>query len=236
MRTKPCSSRPNLRSTLRSRIWIGDQHCGRNTSFKLLHRHPRCKPHFFGYLFAILFWQLSTGVVAYALQQTFSQQVYVPKRIGTDEATAINSPTRKKLPSEPGNETDLARLESARTIGMVVRSHQKLKQILKKSHWDRHVKFAIIAQETKYHQSLKYRPNEFFRRRIPYIELENRFQTNDPTRPRKLQSLAKHSHQSQSPKFDWGWKKRYEDAINIVQENYHDRKASAQPVKVPPRP
>ena len=62
-----------------------------------------------------------------------------------------------------------ATIKHAQTIGMVERTHAKLKKILKISvnadrpQWDRYVDIAIMAHNTTYHDSLKCSPTDFSR-------------------------------------------------------------------------
>ena len=67
-----------------------------------------------------------------------------------------------------------ATIKHAETIGMVERSHAKLKKILKinvnadRPQWDRYVDIAIMAYNTTYHDSLKCSPTEIFRGKVLY--------------------------------------------------------------------
>ena len=76
-----------------------------------------------------------------------------------------------------GIKIDHATVKHAQTIGMVERSHQELKQILKinvsadSPQWDRYVNFAVMAHNTTYHQSLKCTPSEVFHGRILKLDL-----------------------------------------------------------------
>ena len=69
-------------------------------------------------------------------------------------------------------------VEDAQTIGMIEKSHQKLKQILKinvsadRPQWDRYVNIAVMAHNTAYHQTLKCTPTEICHGRVPYNALD----------------------------------------------------------------
>ena len=80
-----------------------------------------------------------------------------------------------------GIQIEHATVKHAQTIGMVERSHQKLKQILKinvaadSPQWDKYVNLAVMAHNTTYHQSLKCTPSEVFHGRVPLNALDLKF-------------------------------------------------------------
>ena len=69
-----------------------------------------------------------------------------------------------ELMKTAGIQIEHATVKHAQTIGMVERSHQKLKQILKinvaadSPQWDKYVNLAVMAHNTTYHQLLKCTP------------------------------------------------------------------------------
>ena len=72
-------------------------------------------------------------------------------------------------------------LKHAQTIGMVERSHAKIKNILKihvnidRPQCDRYVDIATMTHNTTYHASLKCSPTEIVRGRTPYNALDLKY-------------------------------------------------------------
>ena len=96
------------------------------------------------YLFAVPLKRPDTRSVVRGLLSIFTKQAYVPKHKLTDKGTAFTA----ELLTEIGKTADIhishATLKHAQTIGMVDRTHAKLKKILKSSvnadrpQWDRY--------------------------------------------------------------------------------------------------
>ena len=127
-----------------------------------------------------------------------------------------------------------ATIKHAQTIGMIERSHQRLKQILKvnvsvdRPQWDRYVNLAVMAHNTTYHQTLKGSPTEVFHGRVPYNALDLKF-SNPLNLPRNAVD-TKTLVDNLNAKFK-------ETHTNIVRafhkyKAYYDRKAQASPLKV----
>ena len=111
----------------------------------------------------------------------FTQHAYVPKTIITEKGTAFTSNIMIEIMKTAGIKIEHPTVKHAQTIGMVERSHQRLKEILKVnvsadfSQWDRYVNLEVMADNTTYHQSLKCTPSEVFHGRIPFNELDIKF-------------------------------------------------------------
>ena len=127
-----------------------------------------------------------------------------------------------------------ATIKHAQSIGMVERSHQRLKQILKinvsadRPRCDRYVNLAVVAHNTTYHQSLKCSPTEVFHGRVPYNALDLKF-SNPLNLPRNTVD-TKTLVDNLNTKFK-------ETHANIIKafhkyKAYYDRKAQASPLKV----
>ena len=73
------------------------------------------------------------------------------------------------------------KIKHTQTLGMIERSHAKLKIILEinvsldKFQWDRFVDLLFMAHNTTYHTSITCSPTEIFHGRIPYIALYIQF-------------------------------------------------------------
>ena len=133
------------------------------------------------YLFAILIRKPDTKSVVDALLDIFSKHAYVPKHIITDKGSAFTSQVITELMNKAEIRVSHATIKHAQTIGMIERSHQRLKQILKtnvsvdRPQWDRYINLAVMAHNTTYHQTLKCSPTEVFYGRIPYNALDLKF-------------------------------------------------------------
>ena len=83
--------------------------------------------------------------------------------------------------NKAGIRVSLATIKHAQTFGMIERSHQRLKQILKmnvsadRPLWDRYVNLAVMAHNTTYHHTLKCSSTEVFHGRVPYNALDRKF-------------------------------------------------------------
>ena len=83
------------------------------------------------YLFAVPLRTVDSQAIIKALTGIFTQHAYVPKRILTDKGSVFTSETFKDLTKSAGIIINHATLQHARTIGMIERSHKRLKEILK---------------------------------------------------------------------------------------------------------
>ena len=89
-----------------------------------------------------------------------------PKHILTDKGTAFTAELLSEIAKAADIHISHATIKHAQTIGMVERTHAKLKKILKISvnadrpQWDHYVDIAIMAHNTTYHDSLKCSPTE----------------------------------------------------------------------------
>ena len=127
-----------------------------------------------------------------------------------------------------------ATVKHAQTKGMVERSHQRLKQILKinvsadSPQWVKYVNLAVMAHNTTYHQSLKCTPSEVFYGRIPFNAQDLKF-----SNPLKCETT-----ETEIAKLVNQVNEKYTQANdNILQayhkhKKYYHRKAQAIPLKV----
>ena len=189
--------------------------------------------YFSRYLFAIPIRRPDTKSVVDALIDIFSKHAYVPQHIITDKGSAFTSQVIEELMSQAGIQVSHATIKHAQTIGMIERSHQKLKQILKinvsadRPQWDRYVNLAVMAHNTTYHQTLKCTPTEIFHGRVPYNVLDLKFSNplSGSRNATDVQSLI----DNPNSKFK-------ETHANIIKafhkyKAYYDRKAQASPLK-----
>ena len=113
--------------------------------------------------------------------QIFTQHSYVPKTILTEKGTTFTSQLLNSLMESAGIKIEHASVKHAQTIGMVERSHQKLKQILKinisadSPQWHKYVNMAVMAHNTTYHQAIRCTPTEIFHGRVPFNALDVKF-------------------------------------------------------------
>ena len=127
-------------------------------------------------------------------------------------------------------------IKHAQTIGMVERSHSKLKKILKihlknadKPQWDRNVDIAIMAHITTYQTSLKCSPTEIFLGRTPYNALGQKYSNPQKRVDIKVGDVNKILD---------NMNEIYRDNPDNIVAAYHkykafyDRKAKAQPLEV----
>ena len=127
-----------------------------------------------------------------------------------------------------------ATIKHAQSIGMIERSHQRLKQILKinvsvdRPQWDRYVNLAVMAHNTTYHQTLKCSPTEVFHGRVPNNALDLKF--SNPLNPPRNAVDAETLVDNLNAKF----KETHTNIIRAFQtyKAYYDRKAQASPLKV----
>ena len=190
--------------------------------------------NFSRYLFAIPIRKPDTKSVVNALMQIFTRHAYIPKTIVTDKGSAFTSSIMTELMRFAGIQIEHATVKYAQTIGMVERSLQRLKQILKinvaadSPQWDKYVNLAIMAHNTTYHQALKCTPSEMFHGRVPFNALELKF--SNPLQCRTQETdLTKLVDQVNE--------KQNQVNNNIIQayhkyKRYYDRKAQASPLKV----
>ena len=190
--------------------------------------------YFSRYLFAIPIRKPDTKSVVDALLDIFTKHAYVPKHIITDKGSAFTSQVITELKNKAGIKVSHATIKHAQSIGMIERSHQRLKQILKtnvsvdRPQWDRYVNLAVMGDNTTYHQTLKCSPTEVFHGRIPYNALDLKF-SNPLNLPRNAVD-TKTLVDNLNAKFK-------ETHTNIVRafhkyKAYYDRKAQASPLKV----
>ena len=158
----------------------------------------------------------------------------MPKHIITDKGSAFTSQVITELMEKAGMKVSHATIKHAQTIGMIERSHQRLKQILKinvsadRPQWDRYVNLSVMAHNTTYHQTLKCSPTEVSHGRVPYNALDLKF--GNPLSPPRNATDTQSLVDNLNTKFK-------ETHTNIIRafhkyKAYYDRKAQASPLKV----
>ena len=187
------------------------------------------------YLFAVPLRKPDTPSVVNALLSVFAKHAYVPTHILTDKGSVFTAELFQQLTKAIGFEISHATVKHAQTIGMVERSHAKLKKTLKihvnvdRPQWDRYVDIAIMAHNTTYHTSLKCSPTEIVHGRTP-----------------KNASDLKYSNPERRVDTKFGDVNQILNRMNEIYRNntdnivaayhkykaYYDRKAKAQPLKV----
>ena len=190
--------------------------------------------YFSRYLFVIPIRKPDTKSMVDALLDIFTKHAYVPKHIITDKGSAFTSQVITEMMDKAGIKVSHATIKHAQTIGMIERSHQRLKQILKinvsadRPQWDRFVNLAVTAHSTTYHQTLKCSPTEVFHGRVPYNALDLKF--GNPLSPPRNATDTQSLVDNLNAKFK-------ETHTNIIRafhkyKAYYDRKTQASPLKV----
>ena len=101
------------------------------------------RDYFSRYLFAIPVRKPDTKSVVNALIDIFTKHAYLPKNIITDKGSASTSQVIEEIMKTNGIKVSHATVKHAQTIGIIERSHQRLKQNLKinvsadRPQWDR---------------------------------------------------------------------------------------------------
>ena len=173
------------------------------------------------YLFAVPLRKPNTPSVVNALLSVFAKHAYVPTHILTDKGSVFTAELFQQLTKAIGIEISHATAKHEQTIGMVERSHAKLKKILKihvngdRPQWDRYVDIAIMAHNTTYHTSLKCSPTETFNGRTPYNAL-----------------YLKYSNPERRVDTKFGDVNEILDRMNEIYRDNTDNIVAAQPLKV----
>ena len=132
------------------------------------------------YLFAVPLRKPDTISVVTALLSVFAKHAYVPMHILTDKGSVSTANCSNKLLKPPTFKSPM-QLKHAQTIGMVEKSHAKIKKILKihvnidRQQCDRYVDIATMTHNTTYHASLKCSPTEIVHGRTPYNALDLKY-------------------------------------------------------------
>ena len=187
------------------------------------------------YLFAVPLKRPDTHSVVRGLLSIFTKHAYVPKHILTDKGTAFTAELFSGIAKTADIHISHATIKHAKTIGMVERTHAKLKKILKSSvnadrpQWDRYVDIAIMAHNTTYHDSLKCSPTEIFHGRIPYNPLDLQFRNANKPAETKCKDVNEILD-----KMNFIFRDNLDNIISAYHKykKYYDRKARAQPLKV----
>ena len=187
------------------------------------------------YLFAVPLKRPDTHSVVRGLLSIFTKHAYVPKHILTDKGTAFTAELLSEIAKAADIHISHATIKHAQTIGMVERTHAKLKKILKISvnadrpQWDRYVDIAIMAHNTTYHDSLKCSPTEIFHGRTPYNPLDLQFRNANKPAETKCKDVNEILD-----KMNFIFRDNLDNIISAYHKYkmYYDRKARAQPLKV----
>ena len=187
------------------------------------------------YLFAVPLKRPDTHSVVRGLLSIFTKHAYVPKHILTDKGTAFTAELLSEIAKAADIHISHATIKHAQTIGMVERTHAKLKKVLKISvnadrpQWDRYVDIAIMAHNTTYHDSLKCSPTEIFHGRTPYNPLDLQFRNANKPAETKCKDVNEILD-----KMNFIFRDNLDNIISAYHKykTYYDRKARAQPLKV----
>ena len=187
------------------------------------------------YLFAVPLKRPDTHSVVRGLLSIFTKHAYVPKHILTDKGTAFTAELLSEIAKAADIHISHATIKHAQTIGMVERTHAKLKKILKISvnadrpQWDRYVDIGIMAHNTTYHDSLKCSPTEIFHGRTPYNSLDLQFRNANKPAETKCKDVNEILD-----KMNFIFRDNLDNIISAYHKykTYYDRKARAQPLKV----
>ena len=186
------------------------------------------------YLFAVPLKRPDTHSVVRGLLSIFTKHAYVPKHILTDKGTAFTAELLSEIAKAADIHISHATIKHAQTIGMVERTHAKLKKILKISvnadrpQWDRYVDIAIMAHNTTYHDSLKCSPTEIFHGRTPYNPLDLQFRNANKPAETKCKDVNEILD-----KMNFIFRDNLDNIISAYHKYkmYYDRKARAQVLK-----
>ena len=113
--------------------------------------------------------------------QIFTEHEYEANLLSRDKGANFTSQLFLDLVQASGIKMDLAIRTHAQTIGMIERTHQKLKPILEinviagTTQWDRYINIVVVAQKPTYHQFIKCTPTESFHGRVPRNALDLEF-------------------------------------------------------------
>ena len=186
------------------------------------------------YLFAVPLKRPDTHSVVRGLLSIFTKHA-LSKHILTDKGTTFTAELLSEIAKTAGIHISHATIKHAQTIGMVERTHAKLKKILEISvnadrpQWDRYVDIAIMAHNTTYHDTLRRSPTEIFHGRTPYNSLDLQFlNANKPaeTKCKDVNEIL--------DKMNFIFRDNLDNIISACHKYkmYYDRKARAQPLKV----
>ena len=186
-------------------------------------------------MFAVPLKQPDLHSVVRGLLSIFTKNAYVPKHILTDKGTAFTAELLTEIAKAADIHISHATIKHAQTIGMVERTHAKLKKNPKISvnadrpQWDCYVDIAIMAHNTTYLDSLKCSPTEIFHGRIPYNPLDQQFRNANKPAETKCKDVYENLN-----KMNFIFRDNLDYFISAYHKYkmYYDRKARAQPLKM----
>ena len=170
--------------------------------------------------------------VVQALMQLFTQHAHLPGTKITNKGSGFTSQVVTETMNESRIHIEDATIKHAHAIGLIERTRQKLKQILKidvadeTPQWNKYVNISVMSHNTTYHQSLKCSPTEVFHGRVPYNALNPKF-----TNPLQARNAP-----VEIQKFLDSINEKYKQTQNNILEAFHDykkdydRKAHATPL------
>ena len=132
------------------------------------------------YLFAVPLTNGSADTVARELVKIFFQHSYLPKTLLSDLGTTFTSSLMAELAGLLEVKLKHATLKHPQSIGVVERSHDPLKRILKLNtseqwnDWHKYVPLATFIHNTSYHSSINCCPTTLFHGREPVKPLDLR--------------------------------------------------------------
>ena len=165
----------------------------------------------------------------------FTKHAYVPKHNLTDKGTAFTAELLTEIAKAADIHISHATIKHTQTIGMVERTHAKLKKILEISinadrpQWESYVDIALMAHNTTYNDSLNCSQTEIFHGRIPYNPLDLQFRNANKPAETKCKDVNEILD-----KLNFIFRDNLDNIISAYHKykTYYDRKARAQPLKV----
>jgi hypothetical protein len=188
------------------------------------------------YLFAVPMTKVDAVSVAQALVSLFLRHSYIPTVIVTDLGSVFTSNLLTELTYMLEIRLRHATLKHAQTIGLLEKSHEAFKRVLKlyenPTHktWHQYVNVATFVHNTTYHTALGCTPSHLFHGREPHGALDMRFgnanlRQYDPQYPVNIDTQSRMLELFEHQK---------ENAITTYNKyrTYYDQKADAKPLAV----
>ena len=125
------------------------------------------------YLFAYPTTSQSADTIARVIINIMTKHAYLPTTIISDKGSAFTSKVTKEVTEVLGISLKHATTKHAQTIGMLERTHNSLKKMLKietgerRSMWHKYVHIAVLNHNTSYHSSIGCEPSRVFHGRVP---------------------------------------------------------------------
>ena len=187
------------------------------------------------YLFAVPLTNGSADTVARELVKIFFQHSYLPKTLLSDLGTTFTSSLMAELARLLEVKLKHATLKHPQTIGVVERSHDPLKRILKLNtseqwnDWHKYVPLATFIHNTSYHSSINCCPTTLFHGREPVKPLDLRFSRKGMEACEVNSDYVLALQDALLQKFGEN-KQKLLDSYQRYR-NYYDQKSAAQPLR-----